>query len=309
MPGHVDNEVIGTPGAWPQTLNIVMEGTVAFPPVVASSFEIKYYLYGEGIHNETVATGDGVTTEFSGYLMQNFINPNTVQFTATISGVGQDLTDDGNGNLTGYGSGTIDYRTGEFSLVWTDPPDDTTNIDFSGYYSGGLFNWTATSDAGGTITGYKITNSTINYTTGEYHIEFEYYLDEGTDVLASYDSNSESLVVGSLIKNLPAILGESYVENSGSLIRNLPTLSAAAQSDVEIDGVLGQFLPIIYSTAEGFAGVIGNCAKQLAILELAAIGYLDCEGGELSESLPALVLEAYGKPLGRFDGYVLRYVR
>lgn len=76
---------------------------------------------------ESIGTGDGTTTSFSGTLSNTPIVPKTVTVTAgDVTG-----TDDGNGNITGTGisSGTIDYDTGEISVSFDSAPASGVSID------------------------------------------------------------------------------------------------------------------------------------------------------------------------------------
>jgi len=71
---------------------------------------------GNQVDSEVIATGNGVTTLFTGILDHNGITPNTL----TISAAGFALTDNGNGALSGNGkTGTITYDTGAWSINLT----------------------------------------------------------------------------------------------------------------------------------------------------------------------------------------------
>jgi len=68
-----------------------------------------------GIKEEvTIGTGDGATTDFSGTITTTPVIPDTVVVQAGV----QVLTDDGDGNLTGDGTGTVDYDTGAIVAVF-----------------------------------------------------------------------------------------------------------------------------------------------------------------------------------------------
>jgi hypothetical protein len=68
-------------------------------------------------------SGDGVTTHFTGTLSAIPIIRNYVTFASvTNANTGLRLSDDGLGNLTGDGTGTIDYVTGAFVLDFSTPP-------------------------------------------------------------------------------------------------------------------------------------------------------------------------------------------
>jgi len=70
-----------------------------------------------------VGSGDGVATIFAGTVPSRPILRNNVLFNSiTATGAGLELNDDGQGNLTGDGIGTIDYVTGAFILQFNIAP-------------------------------------------------------------------------------------------------------------------------------------------------------------------------------------------
>jgi len=82
--------------------------------------------WGES-NSETIGTGDGTQTTFSGTLTKYPIETSSLSITDGT----QTVTDDGNGNLTGDGSGTINYTTGEYSVTFTAAPDNGDTITAS----------------------------------------------------------------------------------------------------------------------------------------------------------------------------------
>ncbi len=99
-----------------------------------------------GVVDEVAAAADGVTLSFSGTLDPHSSTPRTVEvkvstitFTATVGASGVDITDDGNGALSGANcTGTIDYVTGAWTLVFTGTaPDNSTNIvvDYTWFFT------------------------------------------------------------------------------------------------------------------------------------------------------------------------------
>ena len=92
----------------------------------------------QDVTDEVVVAGDGTTLEFSGTIaildevndeVIEKITPSSITFTATIGAAGVDITDDGEGALAGTGvTGTIDYDTGDYTLVFTTAPDDETDV-------------------------------------------------------------------------------------------------------------------------------------------------------------------------------------
>jgi len=92
-----------------------------------------YDLFGEVVHwrTEIVATGDGSTTDFSGTLGNTPLRPqdNKTYFRFETASQGYKLYDeDMDGSLSGDGSGSVDYDTGDYSLSFTTAPDDSSDI-------------------------------------------------------------------------------------------------------------------------------------------------------------------------------------
>lgn len=80
---------------------------------------IPKILWGDGsVTGESLGTGDGVATTFSGTLAQPQVQTGSLAITAG----GQSVTDDGAGSLTGSGSGTINYVTGAYSVTFNAAP-------------------------------------------------------------------------------------------------------------------------------------------------------------------------------------------
>ncbi len=81
---------------------------------------------------ETIGSGDGVTTSFTGVLAFKAAGATRTCFAVSIfesGGSAETFTDDYNGNLTGSagGTGTIDYTTGRFFVTFAVAPDNTSN--------------------------------------------------------------------------------------------------------------------------------------------------------------------------------------
>ena len=84
-----------------------------------------------------VTTPDGVLTNFSGTvtLTAKYIKPGTFITTATVGAASIVTTDNGAGVLAGTGvTGTINYATGAWTLIYGTAPDDTTDITFTYSY-------------------------------------------------------------------------------------------------------------------------------------------------------------------------------
>lgn len=67
--------------------------------------------------NLEIAAGNGLEKEFSYVAPYTPLVPNSVKITDGI----QNLSDDGNGKLTGNGSGTINYVSGEINIIFENP--------------------------------------------------------------------------------------------------------------------------------------------------------------------------------------------
>jgi hypothetical protein len=94
-----------------------------FPLVFYQDPDIFYQDWPQQYAVDNIATGDGVTSAFSGGLQ----NPPVIIGSLFIAaddptGTQQLLTDQGDGTLTGDGSGTIDYLTGAYTVTFTSPP-------------------------------------------------------------------------------------------------------------------------------------------------------------------------------------------
>ncbi len=76
----------------------------------------------EVVEGEVIGEGDGATALQAGALAWHPLRAGTVKFTAD----GQEVRDDGNGNLVGdcYTGGTIDYVTGAYTFTWMTAPAD-----------------------------------------------------------------------------------------------------------------------------------------------------------------------------------------
>lgn len=75
----------------------------------------------------TLATTVNLTVTYSGNIAPAPIRPYRLDINVTGVGFGRD---DGNGNILGFGfSGTIDYKTGEYSITFAANPGDGKTID------------------------------------------------------------------------------------------------------------------------------------------------------------------------------------
>jgi len=90
------------------------------------------------VDDEVLATGDGSTKTFTGFLANKRAVPGTVVITATVGGESVEIADDEHGMLSGTGvSGYIDYDSGYYYLVFGTAPDNTENITADYTYANG----------------------------------------------------------------------------------------------------------------------------------------------------------------------------
>ena len=99
------------------------------------------------VTNEVVGTGDGVLTSFSGTLAQATGKRFVFGITLNMNPSGITATDNFNGVISGTGvTGTINYATGAWTLTFTSPVANATQIRMSYQYedsnSGGLTDFT-----------------------------------------------------------------------------------------------------------------------------------------------------------------------
>ncbi len=107
-----------------------------FPLVFYQDPDIFYQDWPQQYAVDNIATGNGVTTNFTGGLQNPPLIIGTLFFAADNSdGSQQLLKDNGNGTLSGDGSGTINYLTGAYNITFTAAPDQTAVIygKYQGY--------------------------------------------------------------------------------------------------------------------------------------------------------------------------------
>lgn len=96
-------------------------------------------LAGTAVTAETLGTGDGTTTNFTGTLASASCAETTLTITTVDTGDGAlTVTDDGEGNLVGdvaaTGNNTIDYDTGAFDVTFSAAVKSLSDVD-ADYYS------------------------------------------------------------------------------------------------------------------------------------------------------------------------------
>lgn len=89
-----------------------------FPLIFYEDPDIFYQDWPQQYAVDNIASGDGSTSTFMGSLQ----NPPIIIGTLFITDGVQVVQDQGNGTLTGNGSGTINYTTGAYSVTFTSPP-------------------------------------------------------------------------------------------------------------------------------------------------------------------------------------------
>ena len=148
--GGIIPEIAGTGGG---TVNYATGScalTVAFEPDVGSSV---LYQWGTGAHY-TIRAGD-VEPQRPGILIQataGHCEPDSVVIGWEAGGIAKSVTDDGEGNLTGNGTGVVRYSTGQAYFVPDAYPDANFGISFD-YDSGTqvVETFTPTKDGSGFI--------------------------------------------------------------------------------------------------------------------------------------------------------------
>lgn len=184
--------------------------------------KISYFKLGEGgwaesdLYTEVLDVGDG-TKNYSGTLTKLPV----AAFTVTITDGVQALTDDGTGVLSGDGSGTVDYKSGEVTVEFDSIILTGTDIEAKYRYRGRESSSTTetlatgdgtigtyygavevlpvvpssvtitdggsqviTDDGSGNLTGDGV--GAIDYATGEIEVEFGFGVTNGNQILVTY---------------------------------------------------------------------------------------------------------------------------
>jgi hypothetical protein len=107
-----------------------------FPLVFYQDPDVFFQDWPQQYAVDNIATGDGLTVSFSGGLQNPPLIIGSLFITADDpTGFQQVLQDQGDGTLTGNGSGTINYLTGAYNVTFNTPPATTAYIyaKYQGY--------------------------------------------------------------------------------------------------------------------------------------------------------------------------------
>jgi len=144
----------------------------------------------------TLFTGDGSTTSFQGNAGITKITPDTIHISVTLLGDSPVIiTDDGNGNLeddSALGvSGTVDYETGAYSLVFPVGSEPSSSAELQCFFTA-----VGDDDAEGNITGVYIDSGMVDYETGVVTFTTTNVVKNGTQIFASFLSqNTDAFIV------------------------------------------------------------------------------------------------------------------
>lgn len=125
-----------------------------------------YELYSNAlVESEVIATGNTIDDNFTGNLLN--VPVDELLGNVVITDGVQTLTDDGAGNFTGDGIGTIDYVTGAFDITFNSPP---SAVDIECTYYTHLYQGFYKEDE---IVGDLVTNGGSYYLTNHVSLAFD----------------------------------------------------------------------------------------------------------------------------------------
>lgn len=107
-----------------------------FPLVFYQDPDIFFQDWPQQYAVDNIATGDGITSFFSGAIQNPPVIIGSLFITADDqTGFQQIVSDDGNGTLSGNGNGSINYLTGAYSVTFNVAPGSSANIyaKYQGY--------------------------------------------------------------------------------------------------------------------------------------------------------------------------------
>lgn len=138
---------------------------------------------------EQVGAGDGATNPIVGVLDFHDgggVRPGTVSITAVVAATPEPVFDNGNGGWTGGVVGTINYRTGAFSITFTAPPDAATAINAT-------YRWDSEGSKNLPQVDVQITTSTVE--TERRAIMINYSIEAMQDIMAEFGVSLEPNLV------------------------------------------------------------------------------------------------------------------
>ncbi len=140
---NIDKYTTNATALVPELQNFDQLYITTHPPVYVAGFKMLFSQEREEFFNYwpftnnimSVATGNGITTDFTGTLSAKPVIRNNVTFASIdTNGNGLELHDDGAGNLIsmnnlGAGPNTINYVTGAFQISYNAAPGSAKNIN------------------------------------------------------------------------------------------------------------------------------------------------------------------------------------
>jgi hypothetical protein len=130
----------------------VSEGLNGVPDAMAAT----------NVTGETIATGDGVTTQFTGFLAQPSVYPGSIAISTAITLLS--VTDNSYGSLVGdvsaAGLNIVNYETGEFNVTFDLPPapGEPVTADYIHLNNEVTFDLAGGTNGVGVITRNQVTN-------------------------------------------------------------------------------------------------------------------------------------------------------
>lgn len=183
---------------------------------------------------QSIGTGNGVTANFNGTLS----NTPVVAGTVSVASGSFSLVDDGNGALSGDGSGTVNYNTGAVVANFTLAPGVGNNVLVTYHYS--------------------VAGSPANPAPGSSQAIYTITVDQTGQRLAFVDSNG--VTYSGNITSISQGGGDSSGLTSGSVVANFSvtgsngaTITGTLQGDYTAPGV----------TAEGAPSGTGTLANRI----------------------------------------------
>lgn len=236
---------------------------------------LQAFTLGSGatsVTNESLGTGNGSTVTFSGTLAHFPLRPGTFSVTAgSVTG-----TDKSYGTITGAGisSGTINYKTGAYSVTFSTAPANAVAVTGSYQYGGVFSDLSASAPQARYIAVVKdwvMVANTYDATNGAQPQRVQWCaIDDPTTWPAAGSVTEAQLLAGSQI--IPGDQG--WIQG---IVGNLGTADAAIFFERAIWRVVYQGSPTIFGFYPA-EGVKGTPAPK-SIVQLGAIAYYLGEDG------------------------------